>query len=209
MAASNIRIQFLFAGDCINCTNYKAGGNFEAIKNELEQAGFIVGVTEVKRMRESESYIKSKAILKLASWYPQIFIIAEDLFNRIDEFPVDDVLQAISLPNGSIVESSKGFTARMPPSGQLKLSASYLKEQAKKYETSPAYAKAKSLTSSSRSPPPSVVRDPQPDDDLIRGGFFFPTAQVTSPPTSAPAPGPVKEVSGGCMKMPRQHQRYR
>jgi len=228
MAASNIRIQFIFADNCGNCTNYKAGGNFTAVKNELEDAGFIVGVTELKRMSDVGAVIKSKAILKLATWFPQVFIIAQDLYERIDEFPINDVLQSIALPNGSIVKSASGFEVKSPPGFQLKLGAAYLKEQARNYESGPAYTKAMSLTKGKaqsgqapQTPSASAPGAPEPDDDLIKGGFFFPTAQVSptsgitkyTPPSSAPsADAPtssIKEVSSACMKStPRRHQRY-
>jgi len=160
MAADNLRIQFVFAKGCPGCDRFKASNpatgksSYETLKDGLEDKGHSVRDMTVASVRPSDAPASPNFLKRCTKWYPLSVLIPQKLYEKADQFPVNDIMSSVALFNGNIVRNGSGELVgqlqdgeRIPRDFPRSDVANYTRF-IERYLKSPQYAKARELLAS-------------------------------------------------------------
>ena len=160
MAADNLRVQFIFAKGCGACDAMKAvmpatgKSNYDTIKEYLESKGVVVNAVTAPSLRKSDMPSSPAILGRCSAWFPSALILPQRLYEKIDQFSVNEVMECLHVYNGNIVKRSNGdlyaeisaSRSRSDRDGYARFMSNYL--------SSPQYAKARSLLARLSGPVP-------------------------------------------------------
>lgn len=174
MAASsqpyaNIHLHFLFGGGCGNCDQFKKTGRFDRLKESLKGTGITIDETNAVRW---DMGIKGGVVGKLQrqfiksfnDWFPCIFLIRKDAYEKADSLSLEDALKCVFLYNGEIdfnhrpplPKNFNGKNGNRPPI--YGFSTDEIKRYINDFLNSPQHAYADTLVSAApASSAPSVM----------------------------------------------------
>jgi hypothetical protein len=112
MAASskpyaNLHFHFLFAGGCGHCKQFKETGRFDRLKDALSGTGIEIDETTALNWERGvkggvEGKLQRQFMKHFNDWFPCLFVVRKDVYDRADNLPLDEVLKSVFMYNAEI-----------------------------------------------------------------------------------------------------------
>lgn len=111
---SNLHLHVLLGGGCSGCKSFKReGGASDIIKTGLADTGIEIDETHAIHFRRGivggvEGSLQRKFITKCdGGWFPNIFVMRKDVYDKADELHHDEVLKSLMFFNGKVLFDKK------------------------------------------------------------------------------------------------------
>lgn len=172
---SNLHFHYLLGGGCGGCELFKrSGGAADALKSGLADTGIEIDETHAVHYSRGlaggiEGRLQRKFILNCDGiWFPNMFVIRKDVYDKADSLPLNDVLKTVMIFNGKILFDRKPPTPILfngrhgRPNPIYKTSLDDVKRFLDDYLKSEEYRNGDKLVGKFSSSIPSIAPAPSP-----------------------------------------------